>query len=77
MCFLFLLMHSDSVSQSKSQLPLTSKEAQYYTSTDGRLRFNSGWTEFATECELEPGLDVLILFYYAEEELHISVDVVA
>ena len=52
------------------------RPAQYFTSTDGRIRFKYGWAQFALENDLHPGLDVLVLFNYIGEQLFISFDVV-
>jgi hypothetical protein len=38
------------------------QEAEYDTSTDGRMRFKSGWFEFAGQFNLRAGSIVLILF---------------
>ncbi|KAM0845571.1 hypothetical protein ACQ4PT_056282 [Festuca glaucescens] len=38
-------------------------DASYYTTTDGRLRFKSGWEEFVGKFDLEVGNVVLILFH--------------
>jgi hypothetical protein len=38
------------------------KDAKYVTIGDGRLRFKSGWWEFASESNLKTGNVVLILF---------------
>ena len=53
-----------------------SREAQYFTSTDGRIRLKYGWAQFASENDLHTGLDVLVLFHYIGDDLFISFDVV-
>ncbi|KAM0863034.1 hypothetical protein ACQ4PT_044863 [Festuca glaucescens] len=52
------------------------QEASYYTSTDGRIRFESGWAEFVEEFNLKTGNIVLILFHmegcgFVEVSIHL------
>jgi hypothetical protein len=52
------------------------KDAKYVTSGDGRLRFKSGWWEFASESNLKTGNVVLILFKMGNKGyVNISFDV--
>ena len=52
------------------------KDAEYYISTDGRIRFRYGWPQFAAESGLQVGQTVLIMFDWFEDIVQISVDVV-
>ena len=51
-------------------------QAAYYTSTDGRMEFVSGWAEFAKQNGLTVGATLLFLFEMnARGSLTISVDI--
>jgi hypothetical protein len=45
---------------------------EYFTSTDGRIRFRNGWTEFASNNELEAGMDTVILFFKIDNKVHFN-----
>lgn len=53
-----------------------SQESKYFRSADERLRFESGWAEFAKDNRLKKGMMVLIMFHSIQDNLQISVDVV-
>ncbi|KAM0847796.1 hypothetical protein ACQ4PT_054800 [Festuca glaucescens] len=42
-------------------------DASYYTTTDGRLRFKSGWECFVSNFDMEVGNVVLILFHMGSD----------
>ena len=52
-------------------------EANYSRVVDGRMRFNDGWLNFASECKLKAGMMVLMLFHIINDKLHISFDVIS
>jgi hypothetical protein len=43
------------------------QDAEYHTTSDGRMRLKLGWKEFAKDFGLKVGLVVLILFYMEED----------
>ncbi|KAM0833986.1 hypothetical protein ACQ4PT_063911 [Festuca glaucescens] len=43
------------------------QDAEYRTTTDGRICFKSGWKKFAKDFDLKAGLVVLILFHMEED----------
>lgn len=51
------------------------QDAEYRTTSDGRMRFKLGWKEFAKDFGLKVGLVVLILFHMEEDGyVKVSVD---
>ncbi|KAM0883720.1 hypothetical protein ACQ4PT_031458 [Festuca glaucescens] len=53
------------------------EEAEYYTSLDGRVRFDSGWKTFAEDNGLGPGDVVVMLFDMIDDMVHINISEVA
>jgi type II secretory pathway component PulL len=51
-------------------------EAEYYKSKDKRIRFKSGWKEFAANNNLTAGVAVLIMFHMRRSTVKISFDVI-
>jgi hypothetical protein len=47
-------------------------QAEYFTSTDGRIRFRNGWTEFANNNDLQAGMDTVILFFKIDNKVHFN-----
>jgi hypothetical protein len=51
-------------------------QAEYVTSTDGRMRIKSGWGKFVTDHGLKASFVVLIMFYMGHSRfVNISLDV--
>jgi hypothetical protein len=51
-------------------------EAEYYTSTDGRIWFSTRWKEFATKNDLQAGKDIVMLFTEGDNDVHINFRIV-
>ena len=47
------------------------EQADYYTSTDKRIRFQFGWKKFAADVDLAPPDVVVMLFHQMEDAVHI------
>jgi hypothetical protein len=47
-------------------------QAEYYTSTGGRIRFHNGWMEFAKKNELKDGVVTVILFVKIDNDVHFN-----
>ncbi|KAM0846712.1 hypothetical protein ACQ4PT_055476 [Festuca glaucescens] len=53
------------------------EEAEYYTSTDGMIRFDNAWKTFVERIRLGPGDVVVMLFDMIEDIVHINITEVA
>jgi hypothetical protein len=53
------------------------EEAEYYTSTDGRIHFDNAWKTFAEKICLGPRDVVVMLFHMIEDIVHINITEVA